>query len=159
MKKRFVILIPLLGIILLTFYIYNASLRNAIYLGLPTVPCFDTTQIIKQSYSLTISIKINGKIYPLDASIGHDYGNCLHSIYVNDASGKVLVKANDMQQYNLGQFFDVWHKSFSNRQLGECMASKTEPVIVKVNGKVVAEKNVRYVPLIANEEISISCDD
>lgn len=159
MKKKIFILIPLFGIVILAFYIYNASLRNAVFLGLPTVPCFDITQAVKQNYSLTINIKINGKIYPLDSSIGHDYGNCLHSIFVNDNSGKVLVKSNDLEQYNLGQFFDVWHKSFSNKQLGECIASKTEPVSVTVNDKLISVKNVRDILLSPNETLSISCDE
>ena len=159
MIKKFLIIIPLLGVILLAFYIYNSSLHNSVYLGLPTVPCFDITQTVKQDYSLDITIKIHEKNYPLDKTIGHDYGNCLHAIYVEDASGKVFIKANDLQQYNLGQFFDVWHKSFSSTQLGNCITSQTKPVNVAVNGKTTTEKNVRNILLKPNESISISCDE
>lgn len=159
MRKKFLVIFPLSIIVIVAFVLYKNSLHESTYFGLPTVPCFDTTLSIKQNYSITIKMLVDGKPYPLDATIGHDYGKCLHAIYVNDASGKIYVKANDTNMYTLGQFFDVWRKTFTNYQMGDYVTSSTKKIHVLINDKLAREKNIRDIPLSANTTIVIICGE
>lgn len=153
MNKQAVSVLFSLFILELSYLLYKQALTNASYLGLPTVACQDYTKPVIQNYSLTISITVYGKVYPLDSTIGHDYGKCLHVIYVNDKSGRVYVKANDNNTYTLGQFFDVWRKTFNNTQMGQYMLNGRNGIEVLVNGKKVS--TLRTTPLLPNENIQI----
>lgn len=131
------ILICFIGIIGLSFFFYHAALTQSTYEGLPTVPCIDYTKPIVQNFSFTLSIQVDNKPYPLNPQIGHDYGNCLHDIFVDDSSGKVNVRANDNEQFTLGQFFDVWQKTFTPQQIFDLQTSSTHHIVVTVNGKTI----------------------
>lgn len=152
MHKKIFILILLSLFVGLSYYFYHQSLSQASYLGLPTVPCQDYTKPILQNFSLTITITVAGKPYPLDAGIGHDYGKCLHTIFVNNASGTVYIKSNDTNTYTLGQFFDVWRKTFTSTQIGTYQSNK--PAEILVNGQKVT--TFRDTPLLPNETIQIN---
>ncbi len=134
MINKYASLLPLLAVIILAFFFYSKSITNSSYNGLPTVPCIDQTLPIKENFSFHIAISINGNNYPIETTIGHDYGQCLHSIYVNDSSGTVIVKSNTVQNYTLGNFFQVWHKTFNKNQIFDYQASNTHSIRVLVNG-------------------------
>jgi len=125
--KFLIIILIFIFILGSSLLLYNYSQIQSSYKGLPTVPCIDPTKPIVQNFSFFLKITINGIAIPLDSKIGHDYGNCLHDIFVNDPSGKVYVQANGNEIFTLGQFFDEWHKTFSQNKL----------LVVKVNGKPV----------------------
>src|SRR6185437_11009315 len=126
--KRLFIIVLILCIAIGAWLLYQKSLIQPDYSGLPTVPCIDTTQPIKQSFTLHISIMINGKQYPLDKTIGHDYGKCLHDIYVNNASGLVYIMTNGNEQFTLGNFFDVWHKTYNKNQIFGYLTGPTHTI-------------------------------
>ncbi|HXS15516.1 MAG TPA: hypothetical protein VN711_05265 [Candidatus Saccharimonadales bacterium] len=104
-----------------------------------------------QNFSLTINITIAGKPYPIESTIGHDYGKCLHTIYVTNASGTVYIRANDTNTYTLGQFFDVWRKTFTTNQIGEYQSQQNAKILV--NGKEVT--TLRDTPLLPHEDIKV----
>lgn len=139
------IIAPLILALLFTlaFFLDKQSVSHPVYLDLPTVPCFDPNLPVEQDYSLHISLEVNGKNYPLEADIGHDYGQCLRVIHTDNASGSVKVKANDSDQYSLGQFFQVWHKQFN-------MGYHEQ---ITVNGQKV--NTGASTPLKANEQIKV----
>jgi len=139
--------------ILTSAFLYEKSLSESVYLGIPTVPCQDYTQPIQQQFTFRLSITINGKPYTLDSSIGHDYGKCLHTLYTNDSSGKVYVVANDTSTYTLGQFFDVWRKTFNETQIMQYPLTTQDRLEILVNGKKVSTG--RNTPLFPNEQIEV----
>lgn len=151
--KALLIFFCLVGVILLSALFYHAALTQSDYIGLPTVPCLDYTKPVVQNFALTITIHIRSEPYALSPTIGHDYGNCLHDIFVNDASGTVHIQANDAEQFTLGQFFDVWKKTFTQKQIFSHQVGKTHHIIVTVNGKEVTE--YRNIILQPNQIIHI----
>ncbi len=63
MKKpvnKWLSLIPLACVIAGAVYFYDQARTEAVFLGLPTIPCFDPTQPVVQSYSLRIGITVDG---------------------------------------------------------------------------------------------------
>lgn len=155
-EEKMKILIALIGFILIIGIALTLDLfakKQSTYQGLPTVPCLDYTKPIVQNFVMTIGITIDGKKYPLNPTIGHDYGNCLHDIFVHDASGRVYVEANEQQTFTLGQFFDVWHKTFSQNQIFNYQVDQMHRIQVFVNNKLVS--SYRETILKSNETIHI----
>lgn len=151
--KNLVIILIFILIFTASFFFYNSAKNVSSYKGLPTVACVDPTKQVVQNYSFFLKISINGMFLPLDSKIGHDYGNCLHDIFVNDSSGKVYVRANDNEIFTLGQFFDVWHKTFSNKQLFSYMTDDSHKISVTVDGIPVS--TYRETVLSPNEFIEV----
>lgn len=143
--------ITVIGIVSVWLMGYANNLSS--YEGLPTVPCQDVTEPIVEYFDLHIRITIKGENYPLSPNIGHDYGRCLHDIYVDDSSGLVHVRANTKEQFNLGQFFDVWKKTFSSQQIFEYKVGKSYSLEVLVNGKPVT--TYRKTPLSPDDVIEV----
>lgn len=151
--KKMLSVILMISILVFSAVLYQKSQMQATYVGLPTVPCLDPTEPIKVSYTFWIHIVVRGQDYPISSSLGHDYAHCLHDIYVNDASGKVYVKANDAEIFTLGQFFDVWKKTFTKMQMGNYILPPGDAIEVFVNGKAVS--TYRGTILHANDRIEI----
>lgn len=153
MNKKIVRVIIGLLVIGIAAFFYTQSLSQSVYVGIPTVSCQDDTKPIVQKFTFTLHITIDGRPYPLNATIGHDYGNCLHEIYTNDASGKIFVAANDRNTYSLGQFFDVWRKTFTDTQIMQYPLHMKDQLHIFVNGKQVTTG--RNTPLLPQEKIQI----
>lgn len=136
--NRFFCPIIFVGIVcVVAAWLYHNALQQMNYSGLPTVPCLDYTKSVVQSYSFWIQITVAGKPYPLSSHIGHDNGNCLHDIFVQDTSGKVFVQANDKETFTLGQFFDVWKMTFTDHQIGRYILPLSKKMHILVNGQAV----------------------
>lgn len=136
MGDKKLLILPLLILLAgLSYVAYQASLVQNSYLGLPTAACIDDTKPIKESFTFNLKIKINGHNYPLDGSIGHDYGNCLRSIYTSDTSGTVFIRSNNTNIYTLGNFFQVWRKAFNQNQLFNHQVAFGHNLQVSVNGQ------------------------
>ncbi|MGH7245320.1 MAG: hypothetical protein ACREGI_00110 [Candidatus Levyibacteriota bacterium] len=151
MKTVIVSVVILLIIISAAVFLTKKAQTQPTYTGITTVPCQDYTKPVRQEFSFTISITIHGKPYPISPVIGQDFGKCLHEIYTNDPSGRVFVKANDDTMFTLGDFFDVWKKTFSATQLGEYQNGRIK---VSVDGNSVS--TIRDTPLSSNESIEIT---
>lgn len=152
--KKLLMLFVLCCIFLAGWIFYKQSTVQSAYNGLPTVPCIDTTQPISQSFSFHLSITILGKPYAIPSTLGYDYGKCLHTIYAKDGNGTIVVMANDMNTYTLGQVFDVWRKTFTPEQIMQYQVSTTHHIIVFVNGTQVDD--YRNIPLKSGDDITIS---
>lgn len=135
--KIFVATFCLFLVLVASGILYQSAKTQSVYQGLPTVPCLDYTKPIVQKFSFTITLHILGKSYPIDKMIGHDAGNCLHDIFAKDTSGTIFVETNDTQRFTLGQFFDVWHRTFSKTQLFGYLTDKTHHIQIRVNNKIV----------------------
>lgn len=146
-------LLCLICVVGLSLLLYHTALTQSTYDGLPTVPCIDYTKPILQDFHVTIAIQINGRSRQLDPTIGHDYGNCLHDIFTNDSSGVVYVQSNDNEQFSLGQFFDVWKKTFTPQQIFSFQTSSSHNIEVLVNNQRVEE--YRNIILKPNQHILV----
>ncbi len=135
--KKLLTFLALLAIIVGANWLYLRSRTSDAYLGIPAVPCQDYTKPVLQDFTLTINININNNRVPLSPSIGHDYGNCLRSIYTDDASGTVHIRANTSRPYTLGDFFDVWHTIFNKSAVLNHTTSQGQQITVTVNGQPV----------------------
>lgn len=133
--------------------LYQQSLVQSSYNGLPTVPCIDTTQPIRQSFTFHVSITIHGKPYIIPSSFGHDYGKCLHDIYVDDTSGTIHVETNGNEKFTLGDFFTVWHQTFDSHQIFSYQTNASNTLQVFVNGKPSTLYN--HLPITPNADIHI----
>lgn len=151
--KKFLIVPLVLILIIGAWILYQQSLTQSSYNGLPTVPCIDTTQPITQSYSFHITITIHNQNFPLDTTIGHDYGKCLHDIFVKDTSGTVFVETNVNEAFTLGDFFNVWHKTFDAQQLMSYVIGNGHSCDVFVNGERINTYN--NTPIKPHEDIQI----
>jgi hypothetical protein len=140
-------------IFLFSVWLYNKALYQSVYQGLPTVPCIDPTRSIKQDISFHIRIVINDKEYPLEKNIGHDFGNCIRAVHTDSTDGTVIIEANDMTEYTLGNFFEVWRKTFNNHQLFQYQTTNNHVLGVFVNGQRVT--TFADTPLFANELIEV----
>lgn len=137
--------------------LYHRAQEGFEYEGIPAVACYDQTKPLAQNFKITLHITIDGKNYPLDPRIGHDRGNCLRSIYTDDSSGAVMVRSNYAQPYTLGQFFNVWHKMFSAREVLGRQVGDGQYLDVFVNGvKVNTYENT---PLTLGADIAIYYGD
>lgn len=136
------------------WFLYQQSTVQSSYNGLPTVPCIDTTQPILQSFTFHLSITIDGKPYAIPNTLGYDYGKCLHTIHAKDANGTIIVIANDMNTYTLGQVFDVWRKTFTPQQIMQYQVSSSHRIAVFLNGRQV--EDYRNIPLKSGESITIT---
>lgn len=149
-----IIVLLLSGCALAAAYLNQAAIRGSAYLGLPTVPCLDPAKPLIQSYDFNLLIKVKGNVLPLDGAIGHDFGNCLHDLHTDDANGIVHFDSNYNYQPNLGQFFDVWHKTLSDHQFVERTTDGGHSLEVTVNGYTV-HQNLRDVVLVKGEDVEV----
>lgn len=152
MKVFFIFILGCL-IITCTILLYHLAINQSSYQGLQTVACLDPTKPIVESFTFSLQVEVHGKTYPLEKTIGHDYGNCLHEIYVNDGSGTVFVRANTQEQFTLGQFFDVWHKTFTSNQVLNYRVGNGHTLKVLLNNQPVS--TYRDTLLQPNEHIEV----
>jgi hypothetical protein len=152
-KHHWLIVLSFIGVFILAVVFFrNAQIQSG-FLGLPTVPCFDVTKPTTQSYTLHISISVNGKDYPLAATIGHDPGNCLRVVHTEDASGLVYVETNDHVTYTLQNLFQVWRKTFTAAQFDSYQADNGHILSVYLNGKL--QRDMVDTPLLPNSIIEV----
>lgn len=152
-KHHWFIVLPFVGVfVLAVVFSRNAQIQSS-FLGLPTVPCFDITKTITQNYTLHVSISVNGKDYPLAATIGHDPGNCLRVVHTEDASGLVYVETNDHVTYTLQNFFQTWRKTFTTTQFDSYQVDTGHTLSVYLNGEL--QSDAVNTPLLPNSIIEV----
>jgi len=145
--------VPLIIILLVgAIFYYNALSGGTLY-SLPSVPCINPQVKITRVYTVNIQIYINNVKYPIDANIGHDPGNCIRQIQTIDSSGKVIVTSYKNSMFTLGDFFNTWHKNFSNNRIFNYQVNNDKTLKVYQNGKLV--NTFEKTPLLPNESLRI----
>ena len=152
--KLLAALIILVVMALLAVVLNNRAVQSAQYLGLPTVPCINPDKPIVQNYDLTVRVVEDSQPVTLPATLGHDFGHCLHAIHTEDSSGRVHIESNYADQLTLGQLFDVWKVTFNDQQIGSHFTDATHILTVTVDGRTVAT-NLRAVPLTSGADIVV----
>lgn len=83
-----------------------------------------------------LTIKINGEKQEIPTNIGIAGAICMAEIHTHDNTGKIHVEsvfAN--KKFTLGQFFEVWGKSFSKNEVLGYKADNNHEVVLTVDGQ------------------------
>lgn len=102
-----------------------------------------------------IDIFIDGKPVTVPKDIGINYEERFISpLHTHDRTGIIHVESDKVQDFTLGQFFDVWGVRLTKDCLGGYCAKGSEKLRLFSNGKLVTGDPRRLV-LTAHQEIAI----
>ena len=102
-----------------------------------------------------IDIFVDGKPVTVPKDIGINYDERFISpLHTHDRTGIIHVESDKVQDFTLGQFFDVWGVRLTKDCLGGYCAKGSETLRVFSNGKPVTGDPRRLV-LTAHQEIAI----
>jgi len=102
-----------------------------------------------------IDIFVDGKPVTVPKDIGINYDERFISpLHTHDRTGVIHVESDKVQDFTLGQFFDVWGVRLTKDCLGGYCVKGSEKLLVFSNGKPVAGDPRRLV-LSAHQEIAI----
>lgn len=83
-----------------------------------------------------LDISVNGLLVPVPANIGIDETNQLISpVHTHDGTGTIHIESDVVQDFTLGQFFDIWGVRFTDSCLGGYCNGDGKVLMVFVNGK------------------------
>jgi len=104
-----------------------------------------------------LDIFINSEHYIVPSQIGiKPDDRCLYWLHTHDNSGIIHVESPERRDFTLGQFFDIWNKTFNNRGIFNYTASAGNNTLsVYVSGHKVNGINYRDFKLSAHDEIAI----
>lgn len=119
--------------------------------GLPALSAEGTALHIHQHLDLFI----DGAPVEVPANIGiSQAAGFISPIHVHDTSGIIHVESPTIQDFSLGQFFDVWGLKFTKDCIGGYCANDTKTLKVYSNGNLV-EGDPRKLVLAPHQEIAI----
>jgi hypothetical protein len=82
------------------------------------IPC--AAEMLTYHVHAHLTILDHGKPVPVPAGLGIDAAHtCLYWLHTHDATGVIHVEAPHPTQLTLGQFFDIWGKPLSAKQVGD----------------------------------------
>jgi len=103
-----------------------------------------------------IDIFIHGKPVPVPAMIGVNVvERYISPIHTHDESGEIHIEAPTVQDYTLGQFFDIWGVRFTAKCIGGYCEDAQNAIKVFINGGPVAG-DPRLIGLSDHEEIVVA---
>jgi hypothetical protein len=102
-----------------------------------------------------LDISINGNAVAVPAEIGIDpNGKFISPIHVHDTSGIIHVESPTIQDFTLGQFFDIWGLRFTANCIGSYCTDASSTLKVYANGSPVTG-DPRNLVLASHQEIMI----
>ncbi len=121
-------------------------------IGLPTLSSEGAAMHIHQH----IDMFIHGKPIAVPANIGIDQAaNFISDIHVHDGSGVIHIESPTIQDFTLGQFFDIWGVRFTQQSIGGYTAGASDTLKVFVNGQPFTG-DPRTLVLAAHQEIVVT---
>jgi hypothetical protein len=121
-------------------------------IGLPALSSEGTALHIHQH----LDIFVHGKPVAVPAEIGvNQKANFISPIHTHDATSVIHVESPTIQDFTLGQFFDIWGVQFTAQSIGGYTADATNALKVFVNGKEFIG-DPRAIILVAHQEIVIT---
>ena len=81
-----------------------------------------------------LQVSISGKMITVPNKVGFYQGG-VSPLHTHDATGTIHMEAGAPYPFTLGQFFDVWGVTFSEKQIGAYKNANDQSVQVFVNGK------------------------
>jgi hypothetical protein len=162
-KKSFKLsnkLIAIIGAGVLVVFIGSIGLYYAIApraplpLTIDGIQCNAFEQLLFHIHS-HLDIIINGQYFLVPAQTGIN-NRCFYWLHTHDESGIIHIESPVNRDFTLGQFFDIWNKTFNNEKIFNYLANGNSPLKVYVNGtKVPNGSNYRDIKLNAHDEIVI----
>jgi hypothetical protein len=102
-----------------------------------------------------LDIFVHDKRITIPADIGINYDERFISpLHTHDRTGVIHVESDEVRDFTIGQFFDVWGVRLTKECLGGYCAKGTDKLRVFSNGKAVAG-DPRALVLTAHQEIAI----
>ncbi len=94
-----------------------------------------TTCITAETYHVhaQLTVKINGETLPIPANIGS--APCVLPIHTHDGTGKIHVENAFQFDAKLGEFFQLWGKTFTPTQILDSVVDDTHELVMTVNGE------------------------
>ncbi len=121
-------------------------------IGLPALPEEGTTLHIHQH----LDIFVHGKPVAVSPGIGiNEQDRFIAPIHTHDASNVIHVESPTVQDFTLGQFFDIWGVQFTANAIGGYTSDATNTLTVFVNGKEFAG-DPRTLILAPHQEIVVT---
>lgn len=103
-----------------------------------------------------LDIFIHGKPVTIPMGIGiNESAGFISPIHVHDETGIIHVESPTIENFTLGQFFDVWGVRFDKASIGGYESDASNTLEVFVNGQKV-EGSPREISLTEHEEIAIT---
>jgi len=117
------------------------------------IQCEATEQVTMHIHA-HLALFVNGKQLQVPQLVGivptGDQSACLYWIHTHDPSGIIHVEAPDVQQYVLGNFFDIWGEDLRRGQVGPYQGLVT----AFVNGAKY-DGDLAQIPLRAHQQITL----
>ena len=118
---------------------------------LPALSAEGTTLHIHQH----LDILINGKPVTVSSGIGiNEFAGFISPLHTHDLTGEIHVESDEVRDFTLGQFFDVWGLRFTQSCIGSYCADGTHSLRVYSNGNPVSG-DPRMLLLSPRQEIAI----
>jgi hypothetical protein len=139
-----------------TMHVWSNNFANAQYPDISGIKC-DKVEHFNFHYHSHLNIFINGQSYLVPGGIGIKPPDCIYWLHTHDISGIIHVESPENKSFSLGQFFDIWDKKFNNSRIFDFMVDKSENKTLRVfiNGTAANELQIRDIPIINHEEITI----
>ncbi|MDE2021819.1 MAG: hypothetical protein KGI71_02770 [Patescibacteria group bacterium] len=120
-------------------------------IGLPALGSEGSALHIHQHLDLVI----DGSPVAVPANIGiNEAEGFISPIHTHDTSGIIHVESNTIQDFTLGQFFDIWGVRFERDSIGGYSTSATSTLRVYADGALVPG-DPRALVLTAHQEIVV----
>ena len=139
-KESLIYILPLLIVIggiaaLAKWGSHESAALNAVSTDRATVVKSCTTDMATTFHiHPVLTIKINGVIEPIPPGVGDD-ASCLHPLHTHDNSGTLHVESPVKMDFTLGDFFSLWGKTFTSRQILDSKVDDTHTITLTIDGK------------------------
>jgi hypothetical protein len=121
-------------------------------IGMPALP----SEAFELHIHQHLDVFVKGDAVVVPASIGIDpAGHFISPLHTHDPSGVVHVESPTVQDFTLGQFFDVWGVRFNSRCIGGECAGGSDELSVFSNGEKV-DGDPRALVLTEHQEIVVA---
>lgn len=94
--------------------------------------CIQHTGVGMHTHS-NLTILLNGQKQEIPANAGIS-ATCMRPIHTHDDTGKIHMEFKQVRDVKLGEFFEVWGKSFSSKGIFDHQNAGTKRVKLFVNG-------------------------
>jgi hypothetical protein len=118
----------------------------------------DTMEFTTFHIHAHLDIFVDGRPFTVPSQIGIDpEGRCLYWLHTHDDSGIIHIESPEERQFTIGNFIDIWTKTFNNTQLFDNnLNGTTNELSMYVNGiKIPTDTDLRNVSINAYDEIAV----
>ena len=139
------------------------SIREDVFSSTPNMTMVDgircdTMEFTTFHIHAHLDIFVDGRPFTVPSQIGiNPEGRCLYWLHTHDDSGIIHIESPEERQFTIGNFIDIWTKTFNNTQLFDNnLNGTTNALSMYVNGiKIPTDTDLRNVSINAHDEIAV----